>query len=63
MPQTRRRVIHAVEEIGSDQFASLAEAQRMALPSLAADFTSSIRAMLTNGTLATHEGRVVVPEN
>lgn len=62
MPQTRRRAILDVEEIGGDEFASLAEAQQMALPSLAADFTSSIRAMLSNDTLAIYEGRVVVPE-
>lgn len=55
-----RRSQGNIEEIGSDQFSSLAEAQRAAWPWLAADVTSSIRTMLQAGMLTVQDGRVVV---
>ena len=60
LPRTRNRAIFALEEIGGDQFATLADAQRAALPVLANDIASTLRAMLAAGVLAVCDGRVVV---
>ncbi|HKZ69979.1 MAG TPA: hypothetical protein VJ020_07860 [Anaerolineales bacterium] len=49
-----------VEEFGGDQFVDLAEAQRVALPKIAADIASTLRAMLASGDLIVKNGRVVV---
>ncbi|MBM4423438.1 MAG: hypothetical protein FJ030_08600 [Chloroflexi bacterium] len=52
-----------VEEIGGAQFDDLTEAQRAALPLLAADITTALRALIASGALAVRDGRVTVCDN
>lgn len=52
-----------VEHIGGNQFAGLAEAQRAALPMLAADLATILRTMIARGDLVIESGRVTVPKS
>ncbi len=62
LSRTRNSAIFAVEEIGGQQFATLADAQRAALSTLAADVAATLRAMIDAGALAIESGRVVVKD-
>lgn len=49
-----------LNEQGGDRFATLAEAQRAALPFLAADMTATLLALIERGDLKIEGGRIVL---
>lgn len=61
-PKARKSEPFTVEELSGEQFTDLAEAQHAALPALASDLASVLRAMIARGDLSVESGRVVVKD-
>lgn len=60
MPPSRKNVDILIEEIGGDEFSSLAEAQQAALPFLVDDFVATMHRMIADGDLVIVSGRLMV---
>lgn len=61
-PKARKSEPFTVEEVSGEGFADLTEAQRAALPALASDLASVLRAMIARGDLSVESGRVVIKD-